>query len=86
MAKARVPVIADLKVTVRLIVVSMANVAPKVIVARKAVVRKATADLKVIAVPMLVAPRANVVNPHVLIDLAVREKTAVRNVIAPPMQ
>ena len=81
MAKARVPVIADPKVTARLVAELMAIVAPKVIVDRKVVGPKVTADQKAIAVPMLAAPRANVVNPHALIDLVVRVKSADRNVI-----
>lgn len=79
MATARVPVIADLKVTAPLIVVPMETDARKVIVARKAVVLKGTADPRVSAVPMLVAPRVIAVNP---IDLVVRVRIAVRNVIA----
>lgn len=81
MAKARVPVIADQKVIARCIAASMETAARKVIVARKAVVLKATAAPRVIAVPTLVAPKANVVIPSALIDLVVRVKTAVRNVI-----
>lgn len=81
MAKARVPVIAGQKVVVPVIAVSMETVARKMIVARKAVAPKATADLMVIVVPMLVAPRVNVVIPPALIDLVVTAKNAVRNVI-----
>ena len=80
MAKARVPVIADQKVIARCIAASMETAARKVIVARKAVVLKATAAPTLVA-PTLVAPKANVVIPSALIDLVVRVKTAVRNVI-----
>lgn len=80
MAMARVPVIADLKVTARRIVVSMETDARKVIVARKAVVLKGTADQKVIAAPMLVALKANVVIPFAVSDLVLKVKIAARNV------